>query len=108
MEGMLAPKEEEVVTGNIEVREVFKISKVGTIAGCYVTDGYVKRNNKIRMIREGIVVHEGEINQLKRFKDDVAEVKKGYECGLSIKNYNEIQVGDILESYEIRELKRSL
>jgi translation initiation factor IF-2 len=108
MEGMLAPKEEEVVTGNIEVREVFKISKVGTIAGCYVTDGYVKRNNKIRMIREGIVVHEGEINQLKRFKDDVAEVKNGYECGLSIKNYNDIQVGDILESYEIRELKRSL
>lgn len=108
MEGMLAPKEEEVVTGNIEVREVFKISKVGTIAGCYVTDGYVKRNNKLRIIREGIVVHEGEISQLKRFKDDVAEVKNGYECGLSIKNFNDILVGDILESYEIRELKRSL
>ncbi|MCP9762584.1 translation initiation factor IF-2 [Lacihabitans soyangensis] len=108
MEGMLAPKEEEVVTGNIQVREVFKISKVGTIAGCYVTDGYVKRNNKVRIIREGIVVHEGEIAQLKRFKDDVAEVKNGYECGLSIKNFNDIVVDDIIESFEIRELKRTL
>ena len=108
MEGMLAPKEEEVVTGNIQVREVFKISKVGTIAGCYVTDGYVKRNNKVRIIREGIVVHEGEIAQLKRFKDDVAEVKNGYECGLSIKNFNDIMTDDIIESFEIRELKRTL
>jgi translation initiation factor IF-2 len=108
MEGLLAPKEEEVVTGNIQVREVFKISKVGTIAGCYVTDGYVKRNNKVRIIREGIVVHEGEIAQLKRFKDDVAEVKNGYECGLSIKNYNDIVMDDIIESFEIRELKRTL
>jgi translation initiation factor IF-2 len=108
MEGMLAPKEEEVVTGNIQVREVFKISKVGTIAGCYVTDGYVKRNNKVRIIREGIVVHEGEIAQLKRFKDDVAEVKNGYECGLSIKNFNDLMVDDIIESFEIRELKRTL
>jgi translation initiation factor IF-2 len=108
MEGLLAPKEEEVVTGNIQVREVFKISKVGTIAGCYVTDGYVKRNNKVRIIREGIVVHEGEIAQLKRFKDDVAEVKNGYECGLSIKNFNDIMMDDIIESFEIRELKRTL
>ena len=108
MEGLLAPKEEEVVTGNIQVREVFKISKVGTIAGCYVTDGYVKRNNKVRIIREGIVVHEGEIAQLKRFKDDVAEVKNGYECGLSIKNFNDIMMDDIIESFELRELKRTL
>jgi translation initiation factor IF-2 len=108
MEGLLAPKEEEFVTGNIQVREVFKISKVGTIAGCYVTDGFVKRNNKVRIIREGIVVHEGEIAQLKRFKDDVAEVKNGYECGLSIKNFNDIMMDDIIESYEIRELKRTL
>lgn len=108
MEGMLAPKVEEVVTGNIEVREVFKITKVGTIAGCYVTDGYVKRNNKVRIIREGIVVHEGEIAQLKRFKDDVSEVRAGYECGLSIKNFNDIQERDIIESYEIKELKRTL
>lgn len=108
MEGLLAPKEEEVVTGNIEVREVFKISKVGTIAGSYVTDGYVKRNNKVRVIREGIVLHEGEIAQLKRYKDDVAEVKTGYECGISIHKFNDIQIGDIIESFEIRELKRSL
>lgn len=108
MEGLLAPKEEEVVTGNIEVREVFKISKVGTIAGSYVTDGYVKRNNKVRIIREGIVLHEGEIAQLKRYKDDVSEVKAGYECGISIHKFNDIQIGDIIESFEIRELKRSL
>ncbi|MCD8539109.1 MAG: translation initiation factor IF-2 [Leadbetterella sp.] len=108
MEGLLAPKEEEVVTGNIEVREIFKISKVGTIAGSYVTDGYVKRNNKVRIIREGIVLHEGEIAQLRRYKDDVAEVKAGYECGISIHKFNDIQIGDIIESFEIRELKRSL
>ncbi|MFN3588996.1 MAG: translation initiation factor IF-2 [Spirosomataceae bacterium] len=108
MEGLLAPKQEEVTLGNIEIREVFKISKIGTVAGCYVLNGSVKRNNKIRIIREGIVVHEGEISQLKRFKDDVAEVRTGYECGLSIKNYNDIQIGDILESFEIREIKRTL
>lgn len=108
MEGLLAPKQEEAILGNIEIREVFKISKVGTVAGCYVLNGQVKRNNKIRIIREGIVVHEGEINQLKRFKDDVAEVKTGYECGLSIKNYHDLHIGDILESYEIREIKRTL
>ncbi len=108
MEGLLAPKEEEVVTGNIEVREIFKISKVGTIAGSYVTDGYVKRNNKVRVVREGIVLHEGDISQLKRFKDDVAEVKAGYECGISIHKFNDIQIGDIIESFEIRELKRTL
>lgn len=108
MEGLLAPKEEEVITGTIEIREVFKISKLGTVAGCYVTDGNVKRNNKVRIIREGIVVHTGEIAQLKRFKDDVQEVKNGYECGLSIKNYNNIEVADIIESFEIRELKRKL
>lgn len=108
MEGLLAPKFEEVVTGNIEVREVFKISKVGTIAGSYVMDGYVKRNNKVRVIRQGIVLHEGEISQLKRYKDDVAEVKAGYECGISITKFNDIQEGDIIESFEIRELKRTL
>lgn len=108
MEGMLAPTVEEVITGNIEVRETFKISKVGTVAGCYVTDGYVKRSNRVRIIREGIVQYEGEINQLKRFKDDVAEVKSGYECGLSIKSYNDIKVGDIIEGFEQREVKRTL
>lgn len=108
MEGLLTPTEEEVVTGNIEVREVFKISKVGTIAGSYVTDGYVKRNNKVRIIREGIVIHEGQIAQLRRFKDDVSEVKEGYECGISIERFNDIQIGDIIESFEIREIKRTL
>lgn len=108
MEGLLEPTEKEVITGNIEVREVFKISKVGTVAGCYVTDGYVKRNNQIRLIRDGIVAYTGDIGQLKRFKDDVAEVKSGYECGLSIKNFNDIKVGDVIEGFEIQEVKRTL
>ena len=108
MEGMLEPTSEEVITGNIEVRDVFKISKVGTVAGCYVTDGIVKRSNKVRLIRDGIVVYMGEINQLKRFKEDVGEVKNGYECGLSIKNFNDIKVGDIIEGFEVKEVKRTL
>ncbi len=108
MEGMLAPKVEEVITGNVEVRKVFKISKVGTVAGCYVTEGSIKRNNQIRLIRDGIVAYTGEINQLKREKDDVNEVKAGYECGLSIRNFNDIKVGDIIEGFEEREVKRSL
>ncbi|MEQ8239207.1 MAG: translation initiation factor IF-2, partial [Cyclobacteriaceae bacterium] len=108
MEGMLEPKSVEVITGNIEVREVFKISKVGTVAGSYVTEGTVKRSNKVRLVRDGIVVYEGEINQLKRFKDDVQEVKKGFECGLSIKNFNDIKEGDIVEGFEMKEVKRTL
>jgi len=108
MEGMLAPKIEEVIVGNVEVREVFKISKVGTIAGCYVTEGYIKRNNKIRVIRDGIVLTTGDIDQLKRFKDDVSEVKFGYECGMSIKGFNDIEVGDNIESFEQKEVKRNL
>ncbi len=108
MTGMLAPTIEEIITGNIEIREVFKISRIGTIAGCYVTDGYVKRNNKIRVIRDGIVLLTGEIDSLKRFKDDVQEVRTGYECGLSIKNFNDIEVGDIIESFELKEVKRTV
>ena len=108
MTGMLAPTIEEIITGNIEIREVFKISRIGTIAGCYVTDGFVKRSNKIRVVRDGIVLLTGEIDSLKRFKDDVQEVRTGYECGLSIKNYNDIEVGDIIESFELREVKRTL
>ncbi len=108
MEGMLDPDTEEIIVGNVEIREVFKITKVGTVAGCMVIDGYVKRNNPIRLIRDGIVVYEGEMGQLKRFKDDVQEVKKGFECGLSIKNFNDIKVGDVVESYETREVKRKL
>ncbi len=108
MTGMLAPTIEEIITGNIEIREVFKISRIGTIAGCYVTDGFVKRSNKIRIVRDGIVLLTGEIDSLKRYKDDVQEVRNGYECGLSIKNFNDIEVGDIIESFELREVKRSL
>jgi translation initiation factor IF-2 len=108
MEGLLAPKFEEVVTANIEVRDVFKITKVGTVAGAYVLDGTVKRSNKIRIIRDFVVIHEGEISALKRFKDDVAEVKFGYECGLSIKNYNDLEIGDVVECYELKEMKRTL
>jgi len=108
MEGMLAPTEEEVITGTIEVRDVFKITKVGTVAGCMVTDGFIKRKNQVRLVRDGIVVFTGEINQLKRFKDDVQEVKNGYECGLSLQNFNDIKVGDTIEGFEIEEIKRSL
>lgn len=105
--GLLAPKIEEDIVGTVEIRETFKVSKVGVIAGCMVTSGKIKRNNKIRIIRAGIVIHEGEIDALKRYKDDVQEVKSGFECGISIKNYNEIQVGDEIESYEEREVKRT-
>ena len=108
MEGLLAPTVEEVIVGNVEVRDVFKITKIGTVAGCYVTEGTVKRNNKIRIIRDFIVIHTGEISALKRFKDDVNEVKFGYECGLSIKNFNDIEVGDVIESFELKEVKRTL
>ena len=108
MEGMLEPKLEKKVVGNIEVRETFKISGVGVIAGCYVTDGKISRNTKINLIRDGIVVHTGELASLKRFKDDVKDVSAGYECGLALKNYNDIQVGDILEGYEEIEVKRKL
>ncbi|WP_118974335.1 translation initiation factor IF-2 [Taibaiella koreensis] len=108
MEGMLEPTLEKKVVGNIEVREVYKISGVGTIAGCYVLDGKFTRNTRINIIRAGIVVHTGELASLKRFKDDVKEVNAGYECGLSVRNYNDVQVGDILEGYEEVEVKRKL
>jgi translation initiation factor IF-2 len=108
MEGLLAPSVEETITGNVEVREVFKVSKVGTVAGCMVTEGVIKRNNRIRVVRDGIVIHTGEINQLKRFKDDVTEVKSGYECGLSIKSYHDLKEGDNIEAFVEKEVKRKL
>lgn len=108
MEGMLAPEFEEKVVCNIEVREVFKISKVGTIAGCMVLDGKVERKTKIRLIRDGIVIYTGELGSLKRFKDDVKEVNKGFECGLNIDKFNDIRVGDIIEGYEMVEVKAKL
>ena len=108
MEGMLAPKEVEKVTGTAEVRNTFRISKVGTVAGCYVLDGKIARNNRVRLIREGIVVYTGELADLKRFKDDAKEVQHGYECGLSIKNFNDIKVGDTVEAFIMEEVKRTL
>jgi translation initiation factor IF-2 len=108
MEGMLAPKEVEKVTGTAEVRETFRISKVGTVAGCYVLDGKIERKNKVRLIRDGIVIYTGDLDTLKRFKDDVKEVTHGYECGLNIKNFNDIKVGDNLEAFEMIEVKRTL
>jgi translation initiation factor IF-2 len=108
MEGMLAPSVEEVIVGNAEVREVFKISKVGTIAGCMVTDGVVKRANPIRIIRDGIVVYAGKLHSLKRFKDDASEVKSGFDCGIRIDGFDDMQAGDVIESYENRETKRTL
>jgi translation initiation factor IF-2 len=108
MEGMLSPEFEEKITGTVEIREIFKISKVGTIAGCMVTDGKILRSSKIRLIREGVVIFSGEVATLKRFKDDVKEVSKGFECGIQIKNNNDIQVGDVIEVYEQVEVKRKL
>lgn len=108
MEGMLSPEIKEQVIGNVEIRETFKISKVGTIAGCMVLSGKVTRNSKIRLLRDGIVKYDGELESLKRFKDDVKEVTKGYECGLNLKGYNDIEVGDILEVYEEIAVKKKL
>ncbi|MBE0648517.1 MAG: translation initiation factor IF-2 [Bacteroidales bacterium] len=108
IEGMLAPEIEEKILCNVEVRDVFRITKVGTIAGCLVLDGKITRNTKVRIIRDGIVVYTGHLASLKRFKDDVKEVNGGYECGLNIESFNDIKVGDIIEGYEIIEVKRKL
>ena len=108
MEGMLSPELKEEITGTAEIRETFKISKVGTIAGCMVLTGKILRNNGIRLIRDGVVVYTGELSSLKRFKDDVKEVAKGYDCGMQIKNYNDIQVNDIIESFREVEVKKKL
>jgi translation initiation factor IF-2 len=108
MEGMLAPEFEEKITANVEIRDTFKITKVGTIAGCMVLDGTITRNSKIRIVRDGVVIYTGELASLKRYKDDVKEVARGYECGLNIQNFNNIEVGDIVEAYEQVEVKRKL
>ncbi|MHB0983474.1 MAG: translation initiation factor IF-2 [Thiobacillus sp.] len=108
LSGMLAPEKRESVIGSVEIRQVFTISKVGTIAGCYVLDGVIKRNAGVRVLRNNVVIHQGELDSLKRFKDDVKEVKSNFECGLSIKNFNDIQVGDLLEVFEVVEIARSL
>jgi len=108
MEGMLAPTLHEVVTANAEVRQVFNITKVGTIAGCMMTDGTLTRKTRVRVVRDGIVQYTGDIQDLKRFKDDVSEVRQGYECGISIKGFNDLQEGDNIEGFEEQEIKRKL
>ena len=108
MEGMLSPDIVEEITGTADVRETFSITKVGTIAGCYVTSGIIKRNSKIRVIRDGIVIFTGELGSLKRFKDDVKEVKNNYECGLNVDKFNDIKEGDIIEAFEEVEVARKL
>ena len=108
LEGMLSPVLSEEMVATVEVRDTFKVPKVGTIAGCYVTDGKITRNSKIRLVRDGIVAYEGELSQLRRFKDDVKEVDAGYECGINIANFNDIKVGDIIEAYKIIETKKKL
>ncbi len=108
LEGMLAPEKKEAVQGTAEVREVFKVSKVGTIAGCYVTEGRIDRKGRARVVREGIVVYDGEIQSLKRFEDDVKEVREGFECGIGIANFNDVKVGDLIECYTVTEVARTL
>ena len=106
MKGMLEPKFKEVVLGHAEVRQVFKSTGAGAVAGCYVQDGKIQRNAEVRVVRDGIVFHEGHLNTLKRFKDDVKEVAAAYECGMSIENYNDIKEGDIIECFVMEEVKQ--
>ena len=107
MKGMLAPVYEEVVIGQAEVRQTYKVSKIGTIAGCYVTDGVFKRDCKARVIRDGIVIYEGVLGSLRRFENDAKEVKNGLECGMTIENFNDIKEGDIIEAYEDQEVEQA-
>ncbi|MDP2805796.1 MAG: translation initiation factor IF-2, partial [Gallionellaceae bacterium] len=108
LSGMLTPDKKESVIGMVEIRQVFTISKVGTIAGCYVTEGIVKRGSQVRVLRNNVVIHTGELDSLKRFKDDVKEVKSNFECGLSLRSFNDLEVGDQLEVFEIVEVARAL
>jgi len=108
LEGMLAPDISEEITSTVEVRQIFKVPKLGLIAGCYVQDGKIVRNNKVRLLREGLVIFDGGISSLKRIKDDVREVEAGYECGIGLENFNDVKVGDIIEGYKIVETKRKL
>jgi translation initiation factor IF-2 len=108
LSGMLAPERKEQVIGMVQVRQVFRISKIGTVAGCYVQEGLVKRNVQVRVLRDNVVIHTGEIDSLKRFKDDVREVKAGFECGMSLKNFSDLKEGDQFEVFEVVEVARSL
>ena len=106
MKGMLAPKYREAITGHAEIRQTYRVSGVGTVAGVYMTDGKVSRNSLIRIVRDGIVVYDGQLSSLKRFKDDVKEVAQGYECGMSFEKFNDIKEGDVVEAYIMEEVER--
>ncbi|HKJ93311.1 MAG TPA: EF-Tu/IF-2/RF-3 family GTPase, partial [Longimicrobiales bacterium] len=108
LEGMLAPEEKEVVLGSAEVRQLFRVPRIGTVAGCYVTEGTIERRGKVRLIRDGVQVYDGAIDSLKRFKDDVREVREGFECGISIEGYNDLKAGDVIECYRVEEIARTL
>jgi translation initiation factor IF-2 len=108
LEGMLTPEEKEVLLGEAEVRQIFKVPRIGTVAGCYVTEGLVDRKSRVRIVRDGVQVYEGELGSLKRFKDDVREVREGFECGLSIAGFNDLKPGDRIESYRIESVARTL
>jgi translation initiation factor IF-2 len=108
LSGMLPPEKKESILGMVEIRQVFHISKIGTVAGCYVTEGLIKRNSQVRVLRNNVVIHTGTLDSLKRFKDDVKEVKSNFECGLSLHNFNDLEVGDQLEAFEIVEVARAL
>ncbi len=108
MSGMLAPEKREETIGTVEIREIFTVSKIGNIAGCMVTDGVVRRGSRVRLLRESVVIWTGELDSLKRFKDDVREVREGFECGLTLKNNNDIKIGDQLEVFEVKEVARTL
>ena len=108
LEGMLSPEVSEKTLGTVEIRETFKLPKAGVVAGCYVVEGKIRRHDRVRLIREGVVIYQGELGSLRRFKDDVKDVASGYECGLSIERYRDIKVGDLVEAYEVIETKRVL
>jgi translation initiation factor IF-2 len=108
LSGMLAPEKKESVLGMVQVRQVFRISKIGTVAGCYVQEGLVKRSAQVRVLRDNVVIHTGEIDSLKRFKDDVREVKAGFECGMSLKSFSDLKEGDQFEVFEVVEVARTL
>jgi len=107
MLGMLKPEFEEIVTGDAEVREVFRVPRVGSVAGCYVRNGVITRGSKVRFLREGVVIWTGTITSLKRFKDDVREVQAGYECGIGLSDFQDLKPGDVIETYEEREIPRT-
>ena len=108
LSGLLTPDISEKITGNVEIREIFSISKIGNIAGCMVKEGIIRRNSKIRLLRDNVVIHTGNLASLKRFKEEVKEVKSGFECGLMIENYSDIKVGDIIETYQEIKTERKL